>query len=273
MVEWRIDDTSVAEIDEKGYVTPKGLGETTVYAELTDGSGLMASCAVIVKPTLVESIVLRSKSLTLLLGETGQIVAEVNPSTAYDTALTYTPSANIISVDEDGYVTPLTPGETDVTVASAYNPEVSAVCHVIVKAVLAEELFIDPQEWTSEEGMTFTITATIYPENTTDKTILWRSSNQDVAQVDGEGNVTLADVDGNCVISASTTDGSNLIAECYVTTFAGIADIIADEGNFSLYDLRGILLQKDCDKNTLRQMEPGTYIIIRDSTATKIIIR
>lgn len=272
-VVWSIDDPEIAEIDDNGYVTPKGLGETTVIAGLTDGSGLTAECRIVVKATPVTSITLNRTTLSLPIGEVGLIKATVNPSTAYNTELTYTVSDDIIAVDDKGYVTALSAGEADVTVVSVSNPEVTAVCHVTVSPVLAESLYLDPEEWSSEYGMTFKIEAYVSPENTTDKTLLWTSSNPDVAEVDGEGNVTLADVDGNCVITARTTDGSNLYAECHVTTYAGLTDITVDEADFDLYDLRGILLRKDCDATRLRQMSPGTYIIRRGSSAAKVVVR
>lgn len=58
--------------------------------------------------------------------------------------------------------------------------------------------------------------ARILPENATDKTLAWGSSEPSVCQVDYLGNVT-ALKPGTCTLTVRTTDGSNLSATCRVT--------------------------------------------------------
>lgn len=60
-----------------------------------------------------------------------------------------------------------------------------------------------------------TITATILPENATNKNVTWTSSNPEVATV--ENGVVTAVAEGNAVITAKATDGSNKVATCNVT--------------------------------------------------------
>ena len=60
------------------------------------------------------------------------------------------------------------------------------------------------------------LTATVTPDETTNKNVKWASSNNKVATVDSNGYVT-AKGKGTVRITATTTDGSNLSATCTVT--------------------------------------------------------
>ena len=81
---------------------------------------------------------------------------------------------------------------------------------------------------------TLTLVATILPENTTDKSVTWASSNTSVATVDANGKVTAVAV-GETTITATTTDGSNLSASCKVTVVPTLAESIAlDKTEISL---------------------------------------
>ena len=63
-------------------------------------------------------------------------------------------------------------------------------------------------------GDTFTITATVKPDNATDKSVTWSSSNTSVATVDENGVVT-AVAEGTATITATASNGVE--ASCTVT--------------------------------------------------------
>ena len=65
------------------------------------------------------------------------------------------------------------------------------------------------------EGGSETLTATVSPDNATNKSVSWKSSATDIATVDGSGKVT-AVKPGSATITVSTTDGGKT-ASCAVT--------------------------------------------------------
>lgn len=65
-------------------------------------------------------------------------------------------------------------------------------------------------------GETLQLTATVQPENATDRTVTWTSSDPAIATVDATGLVTAVAV-GTATVTATTTDGTALTASCQVT--------------------------------------------------------
>lgn len=79
--------------------------------------------------------------------------------------------------------------------------------------VNAESITLDKQELSLNVGDTATLAATIFPENTTDKTLAWKSDNEDVASVT-DGVITAIGA-GSAIITVVTVN--NLSATCNVT--------------------------------------------------------
>ncbi|MBU3146897.1 discoidin domain-containing protein, partial [Clostridium sp. CF012] len=65
-------------------------------------------------------------------------------------------------------------------------------------------------------GQDETLTATITPDNATNKTVIWKSNHPEITTVDITGKIT-AVTTGTAIITATTQDGSNLSASCIVT--------------------------------------------------------
>jgi len=76
-----------------------------------------------------------------------------------------------------------------------------------------------------------TLSAVVQPENATDSSVRWSSSDTAVATVDENGKVTAVGK-GNAVISATTVDGG-FIAQCNVTVEEDTPEVVAVE-NVSL---------------------------------------
>ena len=68
-------------------------------------------------------------------------------------------------------------------------------------------------------GDSETLTATVYPENATNKDVTWSSDNENAATVDANGTVTAVG-EGEAIITATANDGSGVTASCKVTVTA-----------------------------------------------------
>ena len=81
--------------------------------------------------------------------------------------------------------------------------------------ILATSVELDYESVELTEGETLQLTATVLPEDATDKSVTWTTSDQAIATVDENGLVT-ALATGTATITATTNDGSKLSATCVV---------------------------------------------------------
>ena len=86
--------------------------------------------------------------------------------------------------------------------------------------VPVESVSIDITGVVKDKGNVFTLTATVLPANATNKAVIWESSDQTVATVDGDGKVTCVD-GGTATITVKTVDG-NKTATCLLTVNGSI---------------------------------------------------
>ena len=88
--------------------------------------------------------------------------------------------------------------------------------------ILSNSITLDKYNANMKVGETITLNATILPENVTNKTVEWTSSDETIVVVDENGVVTAIAV-GEATITATTVDGSNLSASCKVTVVPTLA--------------------------------------------------
>ena len=108
----------------------------------------------------------------------------------------------------------------------------------------------------TEAGATVQLTATVAPENATDKAITWTSSDEKVATVDANGLVT-AVANGTATITATAANGVK--AECVITVKIAVVDgieAIETVENAVIYTITGKAVQGD-----VKTLERGIYII------------
>lgn len=113
---------------------------------------------------------------------------------------------NVATVDENGRVTALANGKTEISVG------VVKVCSISVRTS-ATGVELDRDTLKLTVGGTEQLTATVSPESATDKSLTWSSSDPDVASVDADGLVT-AHMPGEAVITVTSAEGPS--AECLV---------------------------------------------------------
>lgn len=166
---------------------------------------------------LTSGISLSSNNASVLVGKTLQLTATVTPSNANNKAVAWHSSdTSIATVSDKGVVTGVKVGTATITATTTDGTNLSASCRVTVNPVLATSVTLNKSSETLLAGESVQLTATVLPENTTNKKLTWSSSDTRVVLVDQNGNVT-AKEEGEAIISARTTDGSNLHATCGIT--------------------------------------------------------
>ena len=150
-------------------------------------------------------------SVTLEEGQTTQLIATITPTDATETTVMWTSSnADVVTVD-DGLVTAVREGTA---IVRASVGDKSATCTVTVqKQVIAvTSVTLDKATLNLTIGSTETLQADVAPDNATDKTVTWSSSNTSVATVVdgvvtavGEGTATVSAIAGDVTATCTVT--------------------------------------------------------------------
>ena len=221
-VNWKSSNTSVATVSSTGVVTAKAVGTANITATTTDGTSLSATCKVTVEPTLVTSLSLNKSVATLKTNETITLIANVFPTAAQNRTVTWSSSdTSVATVSSEGVVTALKVGTATITATTTDGSNLTATCKVTVVETPATGISLNKTTASLKANETVTLTATVTPSTTTNKSVIWTSSDETVATVK-DGVVTAHKV-GTANIIVTTTDGSNLSATCKVTVVETLA--------------------------------------------------
>ena len=217
-ISWATSNPAIVSVDKEGNVKGVAVGTATVAAS---HGNLSDACKITVTASAVPvtSISLDKTTLALAEQDTYQLTATVKPDNATDKTVTWsTANAAIATVSDNGLVTAVAEGTTTITAKAG---DKTATCSVTVskKVIPVTSVSLNKTSLALTEQETFQLSATVSPDNATDKTVTWSSSNTAVATVDG-GKVT-AVAPGTATITAKAGDKT---ATCAVTVNQKIVD-------------------------------------------------
>lgn len=166
----------------------------------------------VIKVVAVKNITI-PQNLSLKTAETFTIQPIITDDEATK-SLTWTSSnTSVATVNASGVVQAVSVGKATIVCKAANG--VSAQCLVSVSPVLAQSVILSQKECEISVGDELQLTPTITPANVTSSTIKWMSTNENIAQVDDEGNVT-AIGSGYCSIYSLADDGSGKFDRCLI---------------------------------------------------------
>lgn len=137
---------------------------------------------------LVAQINFDSESITLPIGS--RVTLNVSHSPSDLTAPTYfwtSSDSSIVNVTQSGVIYALELGCAEISAIT--DAGLTAACVVTVAPIEATEIILSNNELSLDIGMTYELAYQILPYNTTDKTVVWSSSNNSVATVK-DGGIT-----------------------------------------------------------------------------------
>jgi uncharacterized protein YjdB len=186
---WNSSNPYAATVDLSGNVIGITDGLTVITASLLDDPTIESSVYVTIQTIPVESITLNPQTAPLLVNETIQLMATVEPPTATDKKVVfYSTNPVAASVSQTGLVTGLAPGLAIINAYTHNDKITNASIYVQEKPV--ESVSLNETTLVFHQGDKTTLVATVLPENATNKSIVWFSSNTQIATVDMFGLVT-----------------------------------------------------------------------------------
>lgn len=242
-VTWSSSNEQVCKVSAAGLVTATGIGSTLITATTVDG-GLTANCVVKVLQH-VDGLTLNKTDLSLKVGESEKLQPTITPSNADNKKVIWTSSdSNVATVDTEGNVTAVKAGQVTITATSEDNTEAKATCTVTVIQPVTGISLSESSYKLKAIGENIQLTATVLPEDATNKKVNWNCPNNTVCIV-SNGNVVAIGY-GTAVIIATTEDGG-FIATCTVIVedTSGIIEVKSDHNdNLPTYDTMGRKVQE-----------------------------
>ncbi|MFS0637389.1 Ig-like domain-containing protein [Mesobacillus foraminis] len=194
-INWSSSNSAIVKVDSEGNIS--GLAEGTADITATV-DGISVICKVTVEKVPVTKIEIPA-TITIKVGSQEGLNPEIYPENATYKSVSWVSSdTSVVKVDKEGIITGLAEGISEVT---ATADGMTAKTTVTVEKVPVESIHLN-QNVTMKSGATTALTYSVVPENATYKQITWTSSDESIAKVDNNGNVT-GIAEGTATITAA----------------------------------------------------------------------
>lgn len=217
-IEWSSSNADIAAVDDIGLITAKYPGICYIYAKAE--SGITAQCTVTVKAPATE-IKLNKTELNLQKGLTERLEANLTPTYSTDEIKWTTSNSNIAAVSNDGTVTAKSVGQVIISAITTSGEKAYCTVNITENPIAVSSVTLNKTSAVLTSADKIQLNATVLPENATDKSIVWKSSDEAVAKVSNTGVVTAVSP-GNATITATSNNG--YYHECNI-------DVVAANGS------------------------------------------
>lgn len=232
-VVWSSSNGSVASVNaSNGYVYARSGGTAVITATATDGSGKQDSCYVTVAEggVCVNSITLNPSHIAMKEGESRCITASVCPTSACNQTLAWSSSNPCVATvnPSSGLVYATGIGTAVIRATATDGSGVYATCTVSVGESEGETvpicaITIYPSCESLAVGESVFLHAQVCPSNASYSSVIWSSSNPDIAMVNPTSGLVYAKAIGNATIYASAQDGSGKRGTCSISVSAPVS--------------------------------------------------
>lgn len=204
-ITWESSDEDVATVNDQGVVTAKSSGTASITAKCgEETAGCTVNCVLAATELSFEA-----EGISVAVGGTEQLTPITAPEGCTEPLKWESSDGETAFVNKAGIVTGVKTGTATITVTGLHA---SASITVTVLAE-ATGITLNKTELTLSVGETGVLAAAVTPEDASDKTVTWTSSDEKVAVVDAEGNVTALSP-GTATITATCGNASTT---CIIT--------------------------------------------------------
>lgn len=203
---------------------------------------ILAACTTPPPPAAVTSVTVQPKALSLEVGQTRTLTAEVEVTGGASTDVVWGSSnSSVATVSNAGLVTAVGAGTATITVRSAADSTKSDTAIVTVTEPEEEgdpdevvSVTIDQADFDLSVGSSRTLTATVVVTGEASDAVAWSTSDAAVATVNSASGVVAAVAPGTAVISATSTEDSTKSDSVTVSvTTLPVASISSFEGTLA----------------------------------------
>ncbi len=255
-------NTSVAYIGQS-YVCHDG-------AVIDVGAEEKANCRIKAytdKKIFVSELDITQEELLLEVGDTNNIEVSLVPNNASDKSVVWSSNnTSVVTVSSDGTIAAVGAGEAYVTCSTQDGSNISKQCKVTVLQPVEQIRLNYKSYYLTKEG-TLQLTATILPEDASDKTVQWISDDEHIAVVSEDGLVTAVG-SGTATISCVATDRGTCKATCTITVTETMTSISLNQTTVTLVE--GQTIQLNATTTPVLENTKGIYWLSSDTTIAKV---
>jgi len=224
-INWETANSSIATVNN-GLITGVGVGNTSISVS-TEKMKITRVIPVTVKEQYIriEKINVKEENITIREGDKYKIEYTILPPNATNKNLTVTTSdKNIAALTQEHEIYGYNEGTAVITLT---GDNVTSTINVTVekRIINVSKITLDKKTLTLEIGKSDTVKATISPSDATDQSIVWTSSNNNIASVEN-GKITAKGA-GEATITATSNNGKT--ATCKVTVSEPFEKSIVNE--------------------------------------------
>ncbi len=207
---WTSSNSSVAVVDKYGVVKAISPGSTIIKATSEDGGYTDTAVIEVVNyDNIVEekTISFDSSSYTVGIGSTKSLIPIITPSNSTFKSVHFESSdPSIATIDENGVIQGLKEGTVSITATTNRN-RLKATTNVTVKYIDATSVKVNTAVVNIKENETFTLVATVLPNNATNKRVIYSISDSSIAEIDTNGIIT-GKKTGTTTITITPSEGN-----------------------------------------------------------------
>lgn len=252
-LQWLSADEGVAAVDFSGAVTGISPGSTVVTCRAGD---LTASVPVTVK-TAPQKVRISADLAYMHVGESKQLELHVSPiGTELDTILWQSSDESVAAVDQNGFVTARSAGQTVVSARALSRAEARFTVHVTAYEA-AIGLDLGTERRYVEPGGQISLAPQIYPAGA-EAELIWSSSDESVLTVD-QGGVVTGITSGTATVTCALKDDPNVSASAIVNVLSDKRCLVMPLRRTGISGIQGNLARIDAVKRSAENELKSVY--------------
>ena len=213
-VTWHLSQPGILDMVGNGQFKALKAGEVTITATAQDGSGVKATCRVVVKNPMATQVVLNETQHNAIVDDVFTLTAKVMPEKAAQNVVWTMDKTDILQDLGNGKFKTLKAGEVTLTATAQDGSGMKATCHVSVKNPMATQVVLNKTQHNAIVDDVFTLTAQVMPEKAA-QNLVWTMDKTNILQDLGDGKFKALKA-GEVTLTATAQDGSEVKATCRV---------------------------------------------------------
>ena len=228
-VEWTSSDESIATVDANGNIVAKKDGEVTIKVKTKNNKVAELKIKVVKKPTEEQkkneeekdkgkrggkettseiiNISLDLNQKDIYIGDSFKLNYKFSSDKISNKDVKWSSSnSKIASVDKDGNVKGVSSGTATITITASNNSKANCIVNVSSKNIDVTGIKLNKSKVDLYVNESVNLIVTISPDDATNKSIMWSSSDSKIASVDSNGKV-IAKKEGSATISVVSSNG------------------------------------------------------------------